>query len=96
MLETIKTKLSLCIPKLQKSQLQHIKYRCTYILNNIDAPWADPTLSSIIHGSDDIDTDVKIEPEQLQRGMCRSRVVKDVLMLMERAQNAFFFLFFRN
>lgn len=70
-LEAIKSKLNLCIPKLQSTQFQHIKYRCTYILNNIDEPWGDPTLSSIIRGSDDIDTDVKIEPEQLQKGWLR-------------------------
>lgn len=67
-LETIKSKLNLCIPKLQSQQYQHIKYRCTYILNNIDQPWGDPTLRSIIYGSESIDADVKIEPEQLQKG----------------------------
>lgn len=69
-LETIKSKLNSCIPKLQSTQFRHIKYRCKYILNNIDEPWGDSTLSSIINGIDDIDTDIdiKIEPEQLQRG----------------------------
>lgn len=62
-METIKSNLNLCIPKLLSPHLQHIKYRCTYILHNIDKPWDHSTLSSIINGNDDI------QPERLQEGV---------------------------
>lgn len=82
-LEAIKIILNSCIPKLQSKQFQHIKYRCTYILNNIDEPWGDPTLSGILNSTDGNDgsIDVKIEPEQMQRGIFYRGIVSSPIYL---------------
>lgn len=58
----------LIIPKLATNQFQHIKYRCSYILNNIDDPWGHETLRSIINTDiDATETGVKYS-EQMQKG----------------------------
>lgn len=70
---TLKGQLNLYIPELKS--IQHINYRCTYILNDVGEPWDDPTLSSVKRGSDDIETDVKIEPDKLRKGSCSGDVL---------------------
>lgn len=67
-LSYIKNKIMTIIPILETNQNQHIKYRCSYIVNNIDDPWGHETLRSIMNTEIDMkETDVKCI-EQIQKG----------------------------
>lgn len=54
------------LPELQLTEYQNTKYRCEYLMKNIDDPWGSEYLTSILN--DDGDGNVQMSPEKLQKG----------------------------